>query len=80
MFHSLLSCGPEQHSIDDQPPWPGQNEGDDLGHVVGGDLSLVVELLDAFPGLGMSDVSGQLGGDDAGLDECDSHVGQQLLP
>jgi hypothetical protein len=77
---SLLSGGPQQYFVDDQAPWPGEDEGDDLGHVVGGDLGLVVELLDAFPGLGMGDVSGQLGGDDAGFDEGDAHVGQQLLP
>jgi hypothetical protein len=47
---SLLSGGPQQYFVDDQAPWPGEDEGDDLGHVVGGDLGLVVELLDAFPG------------------------------
>ena len=30
----------------------------------------LVELLDALPGLGVGDVVGQLGGDDAGLDRA----------
>jgi hypothetical protein len=61
-------------------PRAAEDEGDDLGDVFGGDLSLVVELLDALPGAGVGDVARQLGGHDAWLDERHADVGQQFLP
>jgi hypothetical protein len=51
----------------------------DMG-VFGGDLGLVLELLDALSGVGVGDVVRQLGGHDTGLDECHVDVGPQFLP
>jgi hypothetical protein len=38
-FWLLLSGGPQQYFVDNQPPWPGEDEGDDLGDFVGGVLT-----------------------------------------
>ena len=76
---SELAGGSQQDLVDGEVARAAEGEGDDLGDVVRGDLGLVVELLDALPGLGVGDVVGQLGGDDAGLDEGDPDVGEQLL-
>lgn len=46
----------------------------------GGDLGLVVELLDALSGAGVGDVARQLGRHDTRLDERHPDLGQQFLP
>jgi hypothetical protein len=47
---SLLSCWPQQDLVYRQAARTAEDEGDDLGDVFGGDLGLVVELLDALSG------------------------------
>jgi hypothetical protein len=59
--------------------WTAEHERDHVGDVPGGDLGLAVELLDALAGFVVGDVLGQLGRDDAGFDERDPYVGEQLL-
>src|SRR6478672_5453581 len=76
----LLSCWPQQDLVDGQAARTAEDEGDDLGDVFGGDLGLVVELLDPLSGVGVGDVVRQLGGHDTWLDERHAHVGQQFLP
>jgi hypothetical protein len=73
-------CWPQQDLVDGQAARAAEDEGDDLGDVFGGDLGLVVELLDALSGVGVGDVVRQLGGHDTWLDECHADVGQQFLP
>ncbi len=76
----LLPCWPQQDLVDGQAARTAEDEGDDLGDVFGGDLGLVVELLDALSGVGVGDVVRQLGGHDTWLDERHADVGQQFLP
>src|SRR5271166_2979330 len=77
---SLLPCRPQKDLVDGQAARTAEDEGDDLGDVFGGDLSLVVELLDALFGVGVGDVVRQLGGHDTRLDERHADVGQQFQP
>jgi hypothetical protein len=75
-----LPCWPQQDLVYGQAARTAEDEGDDLGDVLDGDLGLVVELLDALSGVGVGDVVRQLGGHDTGLDERHADVGQQFLP
>src|SRR5271163_534873 len=77
---SLLTCWPQQDLADSEVPRTAEDEGDDLGDVFRGDLSLVVQLLDALPGAGVGNVVRQLGGHDTWLDQRHAYVGQQFLP
>jgi hypothetical protein len=47
---------PQQDLVDGQAARAAEDEGDDLGDVFGGDLGLVVELLDSVSGAGVGDV------------------------
>jgi hypothetical protein len=51
-----LPCWPEQDLVDGQSPRTAEDERDDLGDVFGGDLGLVVELLDSVFRVGVGDV------------------------
>jgi hypothetical protein len=75
-----LPCWPQQDLADGQAARTAEDEGDDLGDVFGGDLGLVVELLDPSFGVGVGDVVRQFGGHDTWLDERHADVGQQFLP
>src|SRR5579863_2819444 len=50
----------QQDLVDGQAARTAEDERDDLGDIFGGNLGLVVELLDAWPGAGVSDVVRQL--------------------
>jgi hypothetical protein len=55
---SELSGGSQEDLVDGEVAGAAEGEGDDFGDVVGGDLGLVVELLDAVAGLAVGDVVG----------------------
>jgi hypothetical protein len=74
---SLLPCWPQQDLVDGQAARTTENEGDNLGDVFGGDLGLVVELLDALFGVGVGNVIWQLGGHDTWLAQRHADVWQR---
>jgi hypothetical protein len=55
-WSQLLRSGSDEDLVERHPARPGDGKGDDLGHVLGTDSHLAVELLDAPLGLCMSDV------------------------
>jgi hypothetical protein len=69
----------QQDLVDREMPGAAEDETDDLGDVVRGDLGLAVELLDTLPSLVVGDVVGEFGRDYARFDQSDPYVGQQLL-